>query len=80
MNDVKPWYESKIIWAQIIAIVFAIAAIFRFDVGAMLGMDEAKLLALVMMIVGVATVIFRGYTTSAIGSDPSAGARTTDRH
>lgn len=70
MNNVKAWYESKIIWAQIVSIVFAVASVVSFDVGAALGMDEDKLLALVMTVVSVATVIMRGRSTAVISSKP----------
>lgn len=70
MTDTKPWYASKIIWAQIILIVFALAGIFQLDVGGALGMDEEALLGLVMTIVGVATAIFRVQTVTAISSEP----------
>ncbi len=66
MFEGKPWYESKIIWAQIISILFAVAGIARLDIGGLLGLDEAALLSLVMTIAGVATVIFRVGVTQPI--------------
>lgn len=70
MNDTKPWYESKIILTQIVAIIFATAAIFRFDFGGLVDMDETGLVEYLMLIVGVATVIFRSRSTAQIAPKP----------
>lgn len=32
MNDVKPWYQSKTIWASIVSLVAVIAAAFGLDI------------------------------------------------
>ncbi len=71
MTETKPWYQSKIIWAQIISVLFVIAGIARFDIAGALGMDSEALLALVMTVVAVATAILRVNVTEEISSKPS---------
>lgn len=70
MTDTKPWYTSKIIWAQIVSVLFVLAGVARFDIAGALGMDEAQLLALVMTVVAIVTAILRVNVTEQIASKP----------
>ena len=54
-----PWWQSRILWAQIIAIVFGIASFFGLDLGAKLGMDETQTVAAIMTLIGIVTTVVR---------------------
>lgn len=55
-SEVKYWWESKIIWAQIIAAVFAVLKLVNW---LPTDLDQADVVAAVMLIVTVATAILR---------------------
>jgi uncharacterized membrane protein len=59
MNDVKVWWQSKIIWAQVLAILFAIADTFGLKLSEELGLTQEGLLATVMTVIGVFTIFRR---------------------
>lgn len=68
MNEVKVWWQSRIIWAQIIGILFAVASTLKWDLGEMLGLSQEELLAGVMTVIGVASIILRRRATEVIAS------------
>lgn len=69
MNDsVKVWWQSKIIWAQIFAVVFAVADTLGLKLSETLGVTQEGVLATVMTIVGVLTVVMRWGPSSEVVS------------
>jgi hypothetical protein len=57
------WWQSRIIWAQLIAAVFAVFGIIKmllgYDVIAAMNLDPEKILTLVMIIIPAVTIIIR---------------------
>ena len=68
MEDVKPWWQSKTIWASIIAVAAVIAGYFRYDIASA---DQAVLVDSITTVVGAIAGVFAVYTrvtaTSKIG-------------
>ena len=54
-----PWWQSRTLWTQLVAIAFAVASGFGLDLGGKLGMDETQALAGVMTIIAAITVVWR---------------------
>lgn len=68
MEDVKPWWASRTIWASIIAVVAVIAGYFRYDIAPA---DQASLVDVITTGVGAAASLIAIFTrigaTSQIG-------------
>ena len=62
MGDVKPFWASKTIWANVIAFTAAISTAFGID----LGLDPESQTAIVGGIMAVANVILRVITSKAV--------------
>ena len=62
-TDVIPWYKSRTIWLQIVAIIFALGA--KFDWWPK-DLSQEQVVTVVMIVVGALTTVFRWGTTSAV--------------
>lgn len=62
MNDSKPWYQSKTLWTNIIALVAAITGAFGLD----LGLDAETQVSLVGGIMAVVNIVLRVVTTQPV--------------
>ncbi len=62
--DTKPWWQSKIIITQVVAVLFALLA-----ANGVLpsGIDQAGVVTTIMTVGAIATAIFRVSTTHKIG-------------
>lgn len=63
--DTKKWWESKTIWVQIIAVVFALGAQFKWWPT---DLTQDQIVSGVMALVAVVTVVLRFFTTKSISS------------
>ncbi len=61
----KTWYQSKTLWANIIAGVATVALAFGID----LGLDPETQVSLVGGIMAIVNIVLRFTTSTAIGSD-----------
>lgn len=70
-DTTKPWWQSKSVWASIVAILAAIAGYFRFEIAAA---DQAQLVEAITTIAtvagGVFAALFRVTATTQIGPKP----------
>ena len=64
MNDSKPFWASKTLWVNFLAIVAAIAGGFGLD----LGLDPETQLAAAGAIMGVVNIVLRFMTKTPVGS------------
>ncbi|MEK9211708.1 hypothetical protein [Sphingomonas sp. 2378] len=74
MTDTKYWWQSRTIWLQIVAALFAILSVFHI---LPTGIDQEQLVGAIMGLVAVATLILRFRSTHVIATDtlpPGAGA------
>jgi hypothetical protein len=74
MLDTKFWWQSRVIWLQIVAALFAVLSVFHILPP---GIDQEQLVAAIMGVVAVITLILRIRSTHAISGGtlpPSAGA------
>lgn len=69
-----PWYSSRIIWAQIVGIVFALSSAFGLDLGSKLGMNNDQLIGAILTLVPVITVIIRVVNPTPPVTGTQAGA------
>lgn len=70
-----PWWQSRTLWTQLVAIAFAVASGFGLDLGGKLGMDETQALAAVMTIIAAITVVWRVfYPNPQVTSDKATAA------
>ena len=60
----KPWYASKTLWINALAVVAALAGAFGLD----LGLDPETQMAMVGVIMGIVNMVLRFTTKSAISS------------
>lgn len=63
MEDTKPWYASKTLWANLIAGGVTVAGVFGIDLG-LDGETQAQLVAGVMVVVNI---VLRLVTSKGIG-------------
>lgn len=59
MEEEKPWYESKIVWAQVVGVIAGGASLFGFDVL----QDPALQASIVGAVVAAATIVARIWFT-----------------
>ena len=74
MTDTKYWWQSRTIWLQIVAALFAILSAFHI---LPTGIDQEQLVGAIMGLVAVATLILRLRSTHRIADEklpPGAGA------
>jgi hypothetical protein len=68
MDDIKPWWASRTIWASIIAVVAVIAGYFRYDIAAA---DQAALVDAIStgvgVVAGLIAIVTRIGATKQIG-------------
>lgn len=66
----KPWYQSRTIWVNVLSLIIALAALFAGDT---LGLppDVVKYATIVL---AVANVVLRTVTSEAIAGTPAARA------
>lgn len=63
--DAKRWWQSKIIWAQIVAAIVAVLILLGIVPQ---GFDASAVVEVVMVLIGILTVVFRlGGTSKPIG-------------
>lgn len=62
--ETKPFYASKTMWANVVAVVAAIASAMGFD----LGLDPETQVTIVLAVMGVVNIVLRFMTGKAIGS------------
>jgi hypothetical protein len=74
-----PWWQSRIIWAQLIGIAFTIAATFGLNLADKLGMDEAALVGVIMAIINVATIAIRVLNPTPVVTGTKAAAAQINR-
>ena len=65
MEDVKPWWQSKTIWASIVAVLAVIAGYFRFEIAAP---DQAALVDAITSFVGAVAGVIAIYTRASASS------------
>jgi len=63
--DAKEWWQSRTIWTQIVAALFALAGILGFVPK---GLDQATAIAGVMIVVALINVVLHRATSTAIAS------------
>lgn len=69
MFDTKTWWQSRTIWLQLVAVLFAVLG----PLGLLPhGLDQEDAISIIMAIVGIATIVLRIYQTHSIAK-PSAG-------
>ncbi|APX64552.1 hypothetical protein AV944_00355 [Sphingomonas sp. LK11] len=74
MTDIKYWWQSRTIWLQIVAALFAILSVFHV---LPTGIDQEQLVGAIMGFVAIATLILRFRSTHVIATDtlpPGTGA------
>lgn len=54
-----PWWQSRIIWTQIVGLLFAVAASYGLNLQDRLGIDQAAMITSIMAIVNVVTIVVR---------------------
>jgi hypothetical protein len=68
MDDLKPWWASRTIWASIIAVVAVIAGYFRYDIAPA---DQASLVDAITtgvgVVAGLIAIVTRIGATKQIG-------------
>jgi hypothetical protein len=64
MNDTKTWWQSRTIWANIVATLFALLAGFKV---LPTGLDQETVLTTIMGAIAVVNVLLRISTKTAIG-------------
>lgn len=62
-GDAKAWWQSKVIWTNVVGAAVAVLALF----GAGSSLDPAGLVETIMIVVAVLNVWLRSRTTAAIG-------------
>jgi protein-S-isoprenylcysteine O-methyltransferase Ste14 len=70
--NTKLWWQSRTIWLQIVAAVFAILATFQIALPAWL--DQGQIVSAIMLVVAIVSAILRLNTSTAIA--PSASPLT----
>ncbi len=69
MFDTKTWWQSRTIWLQLVAVLFAVLG----PLGLLPhGLDQEDVISIIMAIVGIATIVLRIYQTHSIAK-PTAG-------
>lgn len=63
MEDTKTWWQSRTVWVNIVATVFALLAAFKL---APAGLDQEAVVTSIMALVGVVNVVLRLITTHKI--------------
>jgi uncharacterized membrane protein len=80
-NEVKVWWQSKIIWTQIISMLFAVASAFQFDLGERLGLSQEEFLAGLMVVVGILTTVLRwGASATVVGTETAKQVEIQSLH
>lgn len=59
MEDVKPWWQSRTIWASIVAVLAVVAGYFRFE---LVEADQAALVDAITSIIGAVAGVLAIYT------------------
>ena len=62
--ETKPFYASKTLWVNLVAVIAALSGAFGLD----LGLDPETQVTIVGAIMGVVNIVLRFTTTTAIGS------------
>jgi len=62
--ETKPWFASKTLWVNFVAVVAAMTGAFGID----LGLDPETQVTIVGAIMGVVNIILRFTTSTGIGS------------
>lgn len=74
MEDSKPWYQSKTIWASIISVIGGVVALtgHQIDPGtqAALANDITASADLITIVSGILSAVFRKTATTTIGKAP----------
>jgi len=65
MIDTKAWWQSRTIWLNIVAAIFAVLGGLKLLPE---GLDQEQVVTAIMAIVSIVTVIFRIGSTHAIGA------------
>jgi protein-S-isoprenylcysteine O-methyltransferase Ste14 len=65
MNDTKPWWQSRTIWVNVIASIFAVLAMFHVGLPADLTQDQ--IVTGIMTVVAIVNVVLRLVTHKPIG-------------
>jgi hypothetical protein len=69
MFDTKTWWQSRTIWLQLVAVLFAVLG----PLGLLpKDLDQEDVISIIMAIVGIVTIVLRIYQTHAIAK-PAAG-------
>ncbi|KQS50977.1 hypothetical protein [Sphingomonas sp. Leaf198] len=69
MFDTKTWWQSRTIWLQLVAVLFAVLG----PLGLLPhGLDQEDVISIIMAIVGIVTIVLRVCQTHAIAK-PTAG-------
>jgi len=63
MNDTKTWWQSRTVWVNIVATLFALLAAFKLTPP---GLDQETVVTSIMALVGVANVVLRLLTHKPI--------------
>jgi hypothetical protein len=69
MQQTKPWYASKTIWANLVAFAATMATIAGID----LGFDAATQAELVAGVMAIVNVALRMITSAGVSMTPSGG-------
>jgi len=64
MFETKLWWQSRTIWANIVAMAFGVGAAFKLIPT---GLGQEEVLASIMAMIGVANIVLRFVTTKSIG-------------
>lgn len=68
MFDTKNWWQSRTIWVNLVASIFAILAAFKV---LPTGLDQEQVVTVIMAVVAVVNVILRLLTKKQIAATPT---------